>query len=84
MKKIIGNLLKGAFKDVVADLKEEYAEQLMDYYFVKYSVGTKKYATQVSVLHKKEFKRKLETILISKHDLDPTSVNYKVEYIFKL
>jgi hypothetical protein len=84
MKKVIGNLLKGAFKDVVADLKEEYAENLMDYYFVKYSVGTKKYATQVSVTHKKEFKRKLETILISKHDLDPTSVNYKVEYIFKL
>lgn len=85
MKKFLKEIIQDGISTVLSDLKEKYAEEIIfDHYYIKYMVGTKKYALQLAIEDKTDFIHKLEAKLIAKHDLDPSSVNYKVDYIFKL
>jgi len=86
MKKYLSDLLKSMFKDLVSDLKEEYADNVMvDHYYVKYTLNTKKKGSvQIKVDSKSNFTHIFENKIIAKHDLEPTNVNYSIDYIFKL
>jgi hypothetical protein len=87
IKQFLQQLIKGAVQEILADLKEEYLEEIVfDYYYVNYIFNNnKKTSAFIKIDSKGNFKYELDKqIRIANKKGPEDDINFKVESIFKL